>query len=163
MLKSRIPHAASALALPLSTLLAVAPALAQEAALPEVMVTAQRTPTAESKTPVSLTVLGGGQLIDAGLDAPGDIGARIPNVEFDNSTDGLRITMRGVSSADTTGKGDPSAAFMLDGVYIARPQIQNLGFYDLERVEVLRGPQGTLYGRNTTAGAVNVIDRKSVV
>lgn len=162
MLKSRWPHAAGSLALTLSPLLAVAPALAQEQALQEVLVTAQRTPSVESKTPVSLTVLGGEQLIETGLDTPGDIGARVPNVEFDNATDGLRITMRGVSSSDTTGKGDPSAAFMLDGVYIARPQIQNLSFYDLERVEVLRGPQGTLYGRNTTAGAVNVISKNPV-
>ncbi|WP_229205114.1 TonB-dependent receptor [Duganella sp. Leaf61] len=167
MLKSCVPDHAATLALTLSslTLLAGAPAAAQEqagAALPEVVVTAQRTPALESKTPVSMTVLGERQLVERGLDNPGDIGAAIPNVEFNNATDGLRITMRGVSSADTTGKGDPSAAFMLDGVYIARPQIQNLSFYDLERVEVLRGPQGTLYGRNTTAGAVNVISKTPV-
>jgi iron complex outermembrane receptor protein len=77
-------------------------------------------------------------------------------------TDGLRITMRGVSNADTTEKGDPSAAFLLDGIYIARPQAQNLSFYDLERVEVLRGPQGTLYGRNTTAGVVSVISKAPI-
>jgi len=95
------------------------------------------------------------------IDSPSGTRA-LPNVELDNLADGLRITMRGVSNADTTEKGDPSAAFLLDGIYIARPQIQNLSFYDLERVEVLRGPQGTLYGRNSTAGVVNVISKAPV-
>jgi len=162
MLKSRIPPTATALALTLSPWLAVTSATAQEQPLAEVMVTAQRTAAPESKTPVSLTVLGAQQLLDQGLTTPGAVGARIPNVAFDNATDGLRLTMRGVSSADTTGKGDPSAAFMLDGVYLARPQSQNLAWFDLERVEVLRGPQSTLYGRNTTAGAVNVISKTPV-
>ncbi|WP_432378008.1 TonB-dependent receptor [Duganella sp. P38] len=134
-------------------------ALAQ---IQEVTVTAQRRPSPESTTPVAMSVLQSDELNQAGIDSPAAIGARLPNVQLDNAADGLHITMRGVSSADTTEKGDPSAAFLLDGVYIARPQIQNLSFYDLERVEVLRGPQGTLYGRNTTAGVVNVISKAPV-
>ncbi|WP_373996633.1 TonB-dependent receptor [Duganella sp. 1224] len=129
------------------------------AQLQEVTVTAQRAPSLESRTPVAMTTLSAAQMIEDGIDNPAALGARLPNVELDNAADGLRITIRGVSNADTTEKGDPSAAFLLDGVYIARPQIQNLSFYDLERVEVLRGPQGTLYGRNTTAGVINVISK----
>jgi iron complex outermembrane receptor protein len=68
----------------------------------------------------------------------------------------VRIAIRGVTSTDGTEKGDPSAAFLLDGIYIARPQDQKGAFFDVAQVEVLRGPQGTLYGRNTTAGVVNV-------
>ena len=132
-------------------------AQAPEGPLQEIVVTAQRIAAPESRTPVSLSVLTGEQLAAMGVSAPGDIGARLPNVRIDNSYDGLRISMRGVSNADTTEKGDPSAALMMDGIYIARPQAQNLGFYDIARIEVLRGPQGTLYGRNTTAGAVNII------
>lgn len=168
MLKSCVP-AAGSLALSLTSLAALTANAAQEPAhelvtpestpVQEVVVTAQRMASLASKTPLALSVLSAQQLREAGLDTPGEVGARLPNVEFDNGTDGLRITMRGVSSADSTGKGDPSAAFMLDGVYIARPQIQNLALFDVERVEVLRGPQGTLYGRNTTAGAVNVISK----
>lgn len=131
-----------------------------EQPIPEVVVTAQRTESLASKTPVSMTVLSGAQLLDAGADNPATLGARLPNVHLDGSYDGLRITMRGVSNNDTTSKGDPSAAFMLDGIYIARPQNQNVSFFDLARIEVLRGPQGTLYGRNTTAGVVNVISNK---
>ena len=130
---------------------------APEGQLPEVVVTAQREASLASKTPVAMTVLPGPLLEDAGIDNPSAIGARVPGVHIDGAADGLKITIRGVSNNDSTEKGDPSAAFMLDGIYIARPQSQNLPLFDLARVEVLRGPQGTLYGRNTTAGVVNVI------
>jgi len=137
-----------------------APALAQdqsENALPEVLVTAQRVATPESRTPVAMSVLTAAQLDKLGIDNAAGIGKRLPNVHLDGAADGLRITIRGVSNSDATEKGDPSAAFMLDGIYIARPQAQTLSFLDVDRIEVLRGPQGTLYGRNTTAGVVNVI------
>jgi len=130
-----------------------------DAALPEVIVTAQRSAAPESRTPVAMSVLTAAQLDRQGIDSPGAIADRLPNTYLQNSYDGLRITMRGVSNADATEKGDPSAAYMVDGVYVARPQSQNASFYDVDRVEVLRGPQGTLYGRNTTAGAVNVISK----
>nr|WP_315249139.1 TonB-dependent receptor [uncultured Duganella sp.] len=158
MMKAPAPATPKLLMLSLSLMLAGT----ARAQIPEVMVTAQRSPSLESRTPVAMTTLSAEQLNQAGIDSPAAIGARLPNVELDNAADGLRITMRGVSNADTTEKGDPSAAFLLDGIYIARPQIQNLGFYDLERVEVLRGPQGTLYGRNTTAGVINVISKAPV-
>ncbi|MEO7578339.1 MAG: TonB-dependent receptor [Massilia sp.] len=128
-----------------------------DAALPEIVVTAQRSAAPASKTPVAISVLTGDQLELAGLDSPASLGARLPNVHLDGAADGLRITMRGVSNADTTEKGDPSAAFMLDGIYIARPQLQDVSLFDIARIEVLRGPQGTLYGRNATAGVVNVL------
>jgi iron complex outermembrane receptor protein len=128
----------------------------------EVIVTAQRTAAPASKTPVAMSVLTAGQLDAGGFDTPGSLGARLPNTYLENSYDGLRFTIRGVSNADVTEKGDPSAAFMVDGVYVARPQSQNVTLYDVDRVEVLRGPQGTLYGRNTTAGVVNVITKAPV-
>ncbi|MDN4058194.1 TonB-dependent receptor [Massilia sp. YIM B02769] len=129
----------------------------QQGQIQEVLVTAQRRIAPESKTPVAMSVISGAQLGKAGLDRPSDVAARLPGVYMNNAADGLRITIRGVSNADATDKGEPSAAFMLDGVYIARPHAQNGDFLDVDRVEVLRGPQGTLYGRNTTAGVVNVI------
>jgi iron complex outermembrane receptor protein len=128
----------------------------------EVIVTAQRTAAPASKTPVAMSVLTASELDAGGFDTPGAIAARLPNTYLENSYDGLRITIRGVSNADSTEKGDPSAAFMVDGVYVARPQSQTATWYDVDRVEVLRGPQGTLYGRNTTAGVVNVITKTPV-
>ncbi len=142
-----------------------APVLAQsqtEEQLPEVLVTAQRVAAPESRTPVAMSVLTGQQLDKLGIDNAAGIGKRLPNVHMDGAPDGLRITMRGVSNSDVTEKGDPSAAFMQDGIYIARPQSQTLSFLDVDRIEVLRGPQGTLYGRNTTAGVVNVISNAPV-
>src|SRR5690606_3799636 len=89
-------------------------------------------------------------------DNPASLGARLPNVHLDQAFSGLRVTIRGISNNDTTDKGDPSAAFMQDGVYIARPAGQAANFLDVDRIEVLRGPQGTLYGRNTASGLVNL-------
>ncbi|WP_082565643.1 TonB-dependent receptor [Duganella sp. Root1480D1] len=142
-----------------------APVLAQsqtEEQLPEVLVTAQRVAAPESRTPVAMSVLTGEQLEKLGIDNAAGIGKRLPNVHLDGAPDGLRITIRGVSNSDVTEKGDPSAAFMQDGIYIARPQAQTLSFLDVDRIEVLRGPQGTLYGRNTTAGVVNLISNTPV-
>src|ERR1700741_2629232 len=134
------------------------PVIAQsqtEEQLPEVLVTAQRIAAPESRTPVAMSVLTAGQLDKLGIDNAAGIGKRLPNVHLDGAPDGLRITIRGVSNSDVTAKGGHSAAFMQDGIYIARPQSQTLSFLDVDRVEVLRGPQGPLYGRNTTAGVVN--------
>ena len=145
----------------LSACLAFAvPAFAQtegstELAPDEIIVTATRSETRASKTPVALTAITGGGLITAGITNPTSLGEQVPNLSIDRNN-GLQITIRGVSSADGTEKGDPSAAFMVDGIYIARPQAQEVSFYDVQRVEVLRGPQGTLFGRNTTAGLVNL-------
>ncbi len=129
----------------------------QDKAVPEVLVTAQRTVSTASRTPLAMSVVQGEQLRELGIDNPESLGSRLPNVHIDQAFSGLRVTIRGISNSDTTDKGDPSAAFMQDGVYIARPAGQTANFLDVERIEVLRGPQGTLYGRNTTAGLVHVI------
>lgn len=133
------------------------PVRERDAAIPEIVVTAQRTESLASRTPLAISVLSGEQLRDLGADSAGTLGARLPNVYMEQAFSGLRLSIRGISNSDTTDKGDPSTAFMLDGIYIARPAGQSGNFLDIDRIEVLRGPQGTLYGRNTTAGLVNVI------
>jgi iron complex outermembrane receptor protein len=131
---------------------------AQSHAAPaEVVVTAMRVPTLAARTPVAMSVVCGDQLVLEGSDSPAQLGKRLPNLHLDQAAEGLRITIRGVTNADSTDKGDPSAAFLLDGVYIPRGPAQTFAFLDVDRIEVLRGPQGTLYGRNTTAGVINVI------
>lgn len=125
----------------------------------DIVVTANRTESLASKTPVALTAVAGTALVSQGITNPTALAETVPNLSIDRAN-GLQITIRGVTSTDGTEKGDPSAAFMLDGIYIARPQVQEVSFFDIGRVEVLRGPQGTLYGRNTTAGVVNVISAK---
>lgn len=139
-----------------------APAYAADAptaTLQEVVVTANRTESLASKTAIALTAVTGDNLKSDGITNPTTLASVVPNLSIDRSN-GLQITIRGVTSTDGTEKGDPSASFLLDGIYIARPQAQEVSFYDIDRVEVLRGPQGTLYGRNTTAGVVNVITAK---
>jgi iron complex outermembrane recepter protein len=140
---------------------AATPAFAQDAAEEpadgDIIVTATRSETLLSKTPIALTAITDEGLRDAGVTDARALSEVVPNLAISENGDAVRISIRGVTSTDLTEKGDPSAAFLLDGIYIARP-IETLGsFYDLERVEVLRGPQGTLYGRNTTAGVINVI------
>jgi iron complex outermembrane receptor protein len=125
----------------------------------DIIVTATRESTLLSKTPVAMTAITGDHLRDAGITDARMLQDHVPNLFISQSG---QIAIRGVTSSDGTEKGDPSAAFLLDGIYIARP-VDVLGsFYDLERIEVLRGPQGTLYGRNTTAGVINVISAPPV-
>ena len=147
--------------------LSAAPAFAQDApkagdqaaAAGDIIVTATRTETRLSKTPVAISAVTGDTLRSQGIVSPTNLSKDVPNLSIDR-TNGLQITIRGVTSTDGTEKGDPSAAFLLDGVYLARPQEADVSFFDVSRVEVLRGPQGTLYGKNTTAGVVNVITNK---
>ncbi|MBW4330783.1 TonB-dependent receptor [Stakelama sp. CBK3Z-3] len=119
----------------------------------EIVVTALRRDTTLERTPVAISAVSGAQLLSQGVTQASDLTNVLPNVE--NSVAGFAI--RGVSSSDFLPKGDPATAFNLNGVYIARPAEQQLAMFDVDRVEVLRGPQGTLYGRNATAGVINVI------
>jgi iron complex outermembrane receptor protein len=127
--------------------------------LEEVIVTAEHREVSLLSTPISITAISGDQLRDSGITSTAQLADSIPNVQI-HTTGDFFITIRGVTSNDATEKGDPSAAFMMDGVYIARPQAQDVAFFDIARVEVLRGPQGTLWGRNTTAGLLHVISNK---
>ena len=147
------------------TVAATDPAAATPAATGEtggiepIVVTAERQESVASKTPIALTVLSGTDLYNSGITDPSTLRDFVPNFAIDPGNEN-RISIRGITSFDTTPKGDPSAAFMLDGVYIARSSDTDVTFFDLARIEVLRGPQGTLYGRNSTAGVVNVISNR---
>lgn len=146
-------------------LLCSIPAHSQEAdrksgAIQEIVVTATKIATPASKTPVSLSVVTGDDLKDAGIIEARALEEVAPNVQIAQESGKLQIAIRGVVSLDMTEKGDPSAAFNVDGAYVARYEAQIGAFMDLERIEVLRGPQGTLYGRNATAGAINLITHK---
>jgi iron complex outermembrane receptor protein len=82
-----------------------------------------------------------------------------PSVTFLQNTGFGQLTIRGIGSNLLIAGSDPSSAMYLDGVYLARPAMVFERFLDLERIEVLRGPQGTLYGRNAVGGAINLIPR----
>jgi len=129
-------------------------------AIEEVLVTAERRSTKLQKTPVAVSTLGAAQLTQGGAHLVRDLAGEIPNVDVPRG--GLTPTtetffIRGIGTSDPI--QDPAVGLYVDDVYIPRP-LSNGGLFDLpdmERVEVLRGPQGTLYGRNSDAGAVRLI------
>lgn len=148
-------------------LIASLPLHAQQAAAPaetnkiqEVVVTATKVATPASKTPLALSVVGGEDLRDAGINDPMSLEQVAPGLEIAKDSGRLLVAIRGIVSTASDERGDPSASFNVDGLYIARFEAQGGAFMDLDRIEVLRGPQGTLYGRNSTAGAINLITRK---
>ena len=137
------------------------PAAAAQNRLPEIVVTAQRISQLASKTALAITAVSGEELRATGTTTAVGLTSLAPNVLISaGSSASTDISIRGIVSSNTTEVGDPAAAFHIDGVYLGRPQSAGATFFDLQRIEVLRGPQGTLYGRNATAGAINLITNK---
>ena len=141
-----------------------APAAANDApaVLEQIIVTAQKREESLQRAPLAVSAVSQAELDRAGVVDSTRLSDIAPNVNIgvDNNRDALFITIRGVSGTDTRNAADPTTAFHIDGVNITRMSGANAYFYDLERVEILRGPQGTLYGRNATTGVVNVISNK---
>ncbi|MFL6657000.1 MAG: TonB-dependent receptor [Massilia sp.] len=128
---------------------------------PEVKVTATRYSTSLLKTPIAVTAFSQDNLSRLGVTSAKDLGNEIPNVNIQQTGDSaVQITIRGITSSNTTEIGDPAVGFHVDGLYSPRPQGAQALMFDVEQVEVLRGPQGTLFGRNSTGGSVNVISAK---
>ena len=127
--------------------------------LEEVVVTATRVETNLMTTSIAVSAFNQEDLTKNGVRDIRDAADLVPNFEvaFSPSDSGVQLTMRGINSNNFTELGDPSVAFHVDGVYSPRPQGATALMFDLERLEVMRGPQGTLFGRNSAAGSVNVI------
>lgn len=129
------------------------------ARIEDILVTAQRRVSNVQTTPIAVSAFGGDALKSKQIVNIESLASSIPNVQFGRIAANARIFIRGIG-LDTLSQGaDGRVALYTDGVYNARPQAALASFYDIERVEVLRGPQGTLYGRNATAGAVNILSR----
>jgi iron complex outermembrane receptor protein len=135
---------------------------AADTLLQELIVTAQKREEAAQDVPIALTALSGEQLERQGVDGFQDLSTRVPSLRFGSGVTGGEhvITLRGIGSQNTTSGGDSPVAYNLDGVYLARTTSVDPEFFDIDRIEVLRGPQGTLYGRNSVGGSVNVITRR---
>jgi len=125
--------------------------------LEEVLVTAQKRSESVQEIPLAVTALDSSMLDERGITDISSLASSVPAMHFGQAANDTRITIRGIGSEQTTVTGDPGVAFHIDGVYQSRASAGNALFYDLARVEVLRGPQGTLYGRNATGGSVNLI------
>lgn len=136
-------------------------ALAQNT-LEEVIVTATRRAEALTDAPISVTAITGDELIQRGvLDSLG-LGDAVPNLTIgtEGARDATYIAIRGVSQNERRNTDDATTPMFIDGANIPRMSGVAAYFYDVERIEVLRGPQGTLYGRNSTTGVVNIITNK---
>jgi iron complex outermembrane receptor protein len=142
--------------------MSVATSHATAAALEEVIVTAQKREESIQNTPISLAAFSETDLETKGINGLSDLHSAVPNLQLTphpNSSATTRVFMRGIGNNDDQITQDPGVAVYLDGVYIARSQGMGTDVADIERVEVLRGPQGSLYGRNATGGAINFITR----
>jgi iron complex outermembrane recepter protein len=138
-----------------------APAVAQDGAtVEEIVVTAQRRSERLQDVPVTVTAFGATQIEESHIVGVQDIITRTPGLSFDAfPASEPRLFIRGIGSSDRGSAGDPSAAVFLDEVYLGRPSAIAFDVFDIERIEVLKGPQGTLYGRNVVGGAINVITK----
>lgn len=133
------------------------------AVLQEVVVTAEKREASLQETPISIAAFSTQDLENLGLSDMGDIGKSVPNFEitpFPNSKSALVLFIRGVGNNESQLTQDAAVGVYMDGVYVARSTGLAADVADIERIEVLRGPQGVLYGRNTTGGAVNIISAK---
>jgi len=138
------------------------PVLAQErAGLEEIVVTAQYREQSIQDVPISITAIGSEELEAANIFDAGSLAFNVPGFTYGEFAPGQALlSLRGVNSADDGAGLDNSVALFLDGVYIGRGAGINFDLFDLERIEVLKGPQGTLFGRNAIGGAISVVTSK---
>ncbi len=131
--------------------------------LEEIVVTARKTEEKLQVAPVSITALSAPPSSKSRASRrPVQLNGLAPNLNFSQGSGygtSCNVSMRGVNQADNVLTNDAPVALYLDGVYMGRQMACNFDMVDLERVEILRGPQGTLFGRNTTGGAINFITK----
>jgi len=129
--------------------------------LEEVAVTARRTTESLQDVPVAVTAIGAETLTQTGALDIGDIQNLVPNlVLHEGDASNAVAYIRGVGQVDSLAFADPGVGIYLDDVYLGRAQGAFLDIFEVERIEVLRGPQGTLYGRNTIGGAIKYVTRQ---
>ncbi len=126
-----------------------------------VVITARKRAETLTQTPAAVSVFGTEEIADRNINTLSDIGKYVPNLDINRFGVGnpahAALFIRGIGLQDHIITTDPGVGVYLDGVYLGRQMGANLRLANIERVEVLRGPQGTLYGKNTLGGAVNVI------
>ena len=123
--------------------------------LEEVVVTAQKRTESLQDVPISVTAISGEQVATASIRSFSELGAYVPNFSVSENAVNTIISMRGIS-VGANQSFEQSVGIFVDGVPYGRSRQARLGLFDLEQVEVLRGPQGIIYGKNTLAGAVNI-------
>jgi len=149
------------LVISITVLLSGGDALAQDdGALDEIIVTAEKREASIQDVPISISAITGDKIEDLAIDDVMDLYVQTPGISFSRAGGEAQVYIRGIGTDAFGVTIDPSVAIHMDGVYLGRPQMGLAQFLDVERVEILKGPQGTLYGRNATGGAINIISRK---
>lgn len=139
----------------------VVPAAAtQDSGIAEIIVTAQRRTESVQKSSLSIQVLSKDDLVRSGAVGPRDLNGLVPGLAVAQGGTFTQTFIRGVGDITSNVYGSNGVLYSIDGVVIDRPTSISPNFFDLERVEVLKGPQGTLYGRNSTGGAINLLSRR---
>ncbi len=139
---------------------------ANAAELEEVIVTAQKRAESLQDTPIAVTAFTPTAIQNKGIDNIADMADFTPNLIFDTTSpvsglsSGAVVFIRGIGNSDFSLTTDPGVGVYVDGIYMSRSAGGVLDVLDVERIEVLRGPQGTLFGRNTIGGALNITSRK---
>ncbi|MET0535936.1 MAG: TonB-dependent receptor [Steroidobacter sp.] len=137
--------------------------LAQETAdsIEEVLVTAQRRTQSLQDVPIAMQVVDSTLIEDVAAENLGDLNGFVPGLVIsDSSPTQPRYQIRGIQTGDFGVGTDPAVGVYVDGIYAARSGASLLAFNDVERIEVLKGPQGTLFGRNSAAGAISIVTRQ---
>ena len=129
--------------------------------LEEIIVTAERRTTSIQDVPLSVAAIGGDDVRMGKITDLNDVAFKVPGVTFNEFNVGEpRIYIRGIGNSSDSAASDQAVGVFLDEVYIGRTGGIGFDLFDLERIEILRGPQGTLYGKNTNGGAINVVTRR---
>lgn len=151
---------ASAQAQPAAPAAEAADAATDNIGLQDIVVTAQRRSENLQKVAIAVSAVSGENLVNAGISQPQELGRIVPAIKLQQGGgSNVSIYLRGVGSLTGNAFGENSVAFNFNGAYVARPTALAGTLFDLARVEVVKGPQGTLYGRNATGGAINIIPR----
>ena len=129
------------------------------AQLEEVIVTAQKRAESLQDVPISMTAISGDKISEANIQTMGDLSSYVPNLGISENAVNSIISMRGIG-VGANQSFEQSVGVYVDGIHYGKSRQVRTGLFDLAQVEVLRGPQGTLYGRNTLGGAVNVITKQ---
>ncbi|MCP3730606.1 TonB-dependent receptor [Sphingomonas sp. MG17] len=128
-----------------------------EAGLEEIVVTAQRRSERLQDVPIAISAITAESLARQGASKLTDIGNVVPGLVFTRTSSAVQVYLRGIGTSSTTTGNDPTIATYIDGVYNASANSMLFSLNNIERVEVLKGPQGTLFGRNATGGLIHVI------
>lgn len=136
---------------------------ARSSGIEEIIVSATKRDEGLQDVPVSVTAFSQDEMDKRGYSNLQGVQEATPNLNFSVQSAGqnvARVTLRGIGTETLVGGGDPGVALHIDGIYVGRNSVAAGDIFDIQRVEILRGPQGTLYGRNATGGSINIITKR---